>query len=314
MNRLLAAAAATCLLSAPALASPGEVMRRIADPNGGVIVIAHRGCHAAAPLHGLGDAPENSVAALRHCIALGVDVMETDIRRSRDGHLVIIHDASVDRTTNGAGLVADLSLAQLKALRLRANEGGPAAAVTDQVMPTLDELLALANGQIVLNLDVKDAIYAEVIDAVQRAGASSRVIVKTSAGIGSAPLAAVAPYDRVPFAVIPITADPLAADVPEIIAHQMNARKRPIAFELPRLPLAALPAITARARQLQVPVWVNTLVQGFVIGAGGDDEARRDPDAVWGRLTVMGVRLIQTDAVEALIAFRLRSRGRQQRP
>ncbi|SUJ08894.1 cytoplasmic glycerophosphodiester phosphodiesterase [Sphingomonas paucimobilis] len=94
------------------------------------------------------------------CVALGADVMETDVRRSRDGHLVIMHDERVDRTTDGTGKIADLTLAQLKALRLRQDEGGPTAAITDERVQTLDELLALAKDRIVLNLDVKDAIYA----------------------------------------------------------------------------------------------------------------------------------------------------------
>ncbi|WP_343527726.1 hypothetical protein [Sphingomonas sp.] len=75
---------------------------------------------------------------------------------------------------DGTGKVADLSLAQLKALRLRQDEGGPDAAITDQSIPTLNELLALAKDRIVLNLDVKDAIYGEVVDAVHRVGARDR--------------------------------------------------------------------------------------------------------------------------------------------
>ena len=61
-----------------------------------------------------------------------------------------------------------------------------------------------------------------------------------------------------------------------------------------------------------LPVWVNTLFAGFVAGLGGDPEARRDPAAVWGRLADMGVRLIQTDAVEALLRYRA-LRGRRGR-
>lgn len=304
MQRLLLAAV-TGLLACPAVqAAPPDALDRIRDPRGGLIVIAHRGCHEAAPLHGLGPTPENSAAALAQCVALGADVMETDVRRSRDGALVIMHDERVDRTTDGTGRVADLTLAQLKALRLRQDEGGPGAPLSDQRVLTLDEILALAKDRIVLNLDVKDAIYGEVVDAVHRAGATDRVIVKTSAGMASVPLASIPPYDRVPFAVIPITGDPRAADVAGIIDKQMQGPTRPIAVELPILPVTALPAITTRARALGVPIWINTLFHGFVTGMGGDPEARHDPQSVWGRLADQGVRLFQTDAVEALLAYR----------
>lgn len=248
MYRPLLAGLAACLACSTAHAAPGDALRRLADPDGGLIVIAHRGCHEAAPRHGLAATPENSRAALLQCVALGADVMETDVHRSRDGALVIVHDDSVERTTNGTGKVADLTLAQLKALRLRQDEGGAAAAITTEAMPTLDELLALAEGRIVLNLDVKDAIYGEVVDAVRRAGAEDRVIVKTFAGAASVPLAAIPPYDRVPFAVIPITGDPAAADVPQVIATQMQGRIKPIAIELPVLPVTTLPAVMTRAR------------------------------------------------------------------
>lgn len=300
---LFAAALALCACSA-AHADPVETLRRIHDPKGGLIVIAHRGCHEAAPRHGLGTAPENSPAALLQCAKLGADVMETDVRRTRDGYLVIMHDESVDRTTDGTGKVAELSLAQIKALHLRQDEGGASTALTDQQVPTLDEILALAKGRIVLNLDVKDAIYGEVVDAVHRAGAQDRVIVKTFAGIASVPLASIAPYDRVPFAVIPITADRQAGDVPQIVAEQMHGPVKPIAIELPVLPVTTLPAVMTRARALGVPIWINTLFKGFVTGMGGDPEARHDPESVWGRLADQGVRLFQTDAVEDLLRYR----------
>ncbi len=310
MNRPLLAVIATCLAASAAHASPEGTMHRLHDPKGGLIVIAHRGCHEAAPRHGLGTTPENSPAALMQCFALGADVMETDVRRSRDGHLVIMHDDSVDRTTNGTGKVADLSLAQLKALRLRQDEGRAGAALTDQHIPTLDELLALAKDRVVLNLDVKDAIYGEVVDAVHRAGAQDRVIVKTFAGVASVPLAAIAPYDRVPFAVIPISPQPDAGDVPQIIANQMAGRVKPIAIELPVLPLTTLPRVMQRAKAVGVPIWINTLFKGFVTGMGGDPEARQNPKAVWGRLADMGVKLFQTDAVEDLLRYRDEREGR----
>lgn len=109
-----------------------------------------------------------------------------------------------------------------------------------------------------------------------------------------------------PFAPILITADPDAVDVPRIIDQQMRGAVKPIAVELPVLPVTTLPSVLRRAKALGVPVWINTLFHGFVTGMGGDPEARRDPAAVWGRLADMGVRLFQTDAVETLLDYRAR--------
>ena len=74
----------------------------------GVEVIAHRG--------GWRLWPENTLYAFQHAVDLGVDMLELDIHSTKDGHLVILHDADVDRTTNGAGRVNDFTLAELKQL------------------------------------------------------------------------------------------------------------------------------------------------------------------------------------------------------
>jgi glycerophosphoryl diester phosphodiesterase len=301
----LAMAALTCAAAAPLHATDTQdTMRRIRDPQGGLIVIAHRGCHEPAPWHGWGSAPENSALALQRCAEMGVDVMETDVHKTRDGFLVIMHDDTVDRMTEGKGAIEKLTLAQIKALHLRDNEGAADAALTDQTMLTLDEMLAMAKGRIVLNLDVKAMIYPEVVDAVMRAGAQDRVIVKTFGGLGSAPLAAIAPFDKVPFAVIPMSADERGLDIPEVMRRQMAGPRKPVAFELPLLQLSALPAIGEQAQKLTVRLWVNTLFKGFVIGGGNDVDALRKPDAVWGDLYRRGVTMIQTDDPESMLRFR----------
>ena len=266
-----------------------SIMQRIADPKAGPIVVAHRGCHAAIP--GLGSAPENSLAALDHCVARAIDVMETDVRMTRDGHLVMIHDATVDRTTDGTGKVADLTLTQLQMLRLRDDLGGPASSLTDRRVPTLEAMLAAAAGRIVLNIDIKDPVHAETIAMIRRAGAEGRVLVKATAGIASPPLAAQPPFDRVPFMPMLSGTD----DLPQVIVRQASGATRPIGFEIPRIPLTMLAPLSAAARDAGGRLWANSLWDGFVAEIGGDEQARLMPDAVWGRLIRSGVTIIQTD-------------------
>jgi glycerophosphoryl diester phosphodiesterase len=91
-----------------------------------VQVIAHRGGPAYAP--------ENTLAAFKNAIAMGVDGLELDVHLSRDGEVVVIHDETVNRTTTGAGRVADLSLADLRVLD--AGQG--------ERVPTFNEVLTLA--------------------------------------------------------------------------------------------------------------------------------------------------------------------------
>jgi glycerophosphoryl diester phosphodiesterase len=277
-----------------------QIRRKLHDSRGDVVVIAHRGCHNPAPQHGLSAAPENSLAALEHCIRLGVDVMETDVRMTADGYLVIIHDDKVDRTTTGSGKVAQMTLGQLGDLRLRENSGGPTAPATDERPVTLDEMLKRARGRILLNLDVKASIYAEVVDAVVRAGMRDEVIVKAEVGIGSYPLAAMPPFDRVPFMPIIMNARG-NADLAAIAQKQVNAAN-PVAFELPKMSWEQLGSIVKVAQQHHLRLLNNTLDEGFIEGCS-DSEALRDPDKVWGRLIDAGVSMFQTDQPEALLGY-----------
>jgi glycerophosphoryl diester phosphodiesterase len=103
------------------------------------LVIAHRGQSIAAP--------ENTLAAFTLAIALGADMIETDVNVTKDGALVLTHDVTVDRTTNGRGFVADLTLAQVRDLDAGAWFGPEFGG---QRVPTLDETLELASASGVL--------------------------------------------------------------------------------------------------------------------------------------------------------------------
>ncbi|MBD7921906.1 glycerophosphodiester phosphodiesterase family protein [Xanthomonas bonasiae] len=294
-------------LTGPVAAAPAgsaASQARLADPAGGIFVVAHRGCHNPAPAHGFpGHAPENSLSGLERCVALGVDMLETDIRRAADGTLVMFHDATVERTTDGSGKVAEMTWAQLSRLRLRDDEGGADAPLTDQHPVTLEQMLAAAKGRIMLNLDVKAPIYAEVADAVRRAGMQRQVVLKTEVGVYSQPLASLPPFDQINFTPVLLN-PPGTDDLLQTVRTQIGGKVRPVAIELPRMRAEQLPALAALTRQQHVRLLVNTLWEGFVAGYGGDADAVRDPDAVWGRLYRDGIGAFQTDEPEALLRYR----------
>src|SRR6266700_3376300 len=125
------------------------------------ILIAHRG--------GSLEAPENTLAAFGHAIKLGIRYVELDVHLTRDGALAVIHDESVDRTTDGHGLVQDHSLAELKQLDAGA-WFNPAYA--GERIPTLDEVLAWARARgTVVDIEIKNAplYYAGIEEAVVKA-------------------------------------------------------------------------------------------------------------------------------------------------
>lgn len=100
------------------------------------------GCQRVAHRGGAALAPENTLAAFHHARTLAVDTLELDVQMSRDGHLVVFHDETMERLTNGQGNMLDLDLADLRDLNVAAHF--PGGWPTPQRMPLLAEVLDFA--------------------------------------------------------------------------------------------------------------------------------------------------------------------------
>ncbi len=125
-----------------------------------MVITAHRGAGYLEP--------ENTLRAIQRAIALGVDQIEIDTQLTRDGHLILMHDPTVDRTTDGTGYVSELTFAELRHLD---------AGLGEQV-PTLAEALALARGKVVLQIELKGPRTAPAVaQAVEAAGRVDEVIL-----------------------------------------------------------------------------------------------------------------------------------------
>jgi len=124
-----------------------------------ILRIGHRGA--------AGHAPENTLAAIWKARSFRADLIEVDVRETCDGHLVLLHDETVDRTTNKRGHVAEMSLDQVQ--RLDAGNG--------QCIPTLEEALKVATGRIGMILELKvEGIGNEILAIVNRVGFSGLLI------------------------------------------------------------------------------------------------------------------------------------------
>lgn len=140
--------------------------QRLQQDRGRVWVVGHRGA--------MGHCAENTMASFERGLELGADWIELDVHLSRDGALIVIHDETLDRTTNGHGLVRDHTLAELK--QIDAGDG--------QRIPTLDEVLDWARQRnTVVDIEIKNApLYYEgieqaVVSALNRAQMAEQVIV-----------------------------------------------------------------------------------------------------------------------------------------
>jgi glycerophosphoryl diester phosphodiesterase len=132
-------------------------------------IIAHRGSSA--------DRPENTLASTLRAIEAGATAVEVDVRTTRDGHLVLSHDATLDRTTDGTGPISEKTLEQIR--RLDAGSWFDKRYAAER-MPTLDEVLAVCRGKIDVLLDLKetgDDYAGRVADVVKKHGEPSRTIV-----------------------------------------------------------------------------------------------------------------------------------------
>lgn len=141
------------------------------------LVIAHRGAS--------GSLPENTLPAFIRALELGSDIIELDLRMTKDGHVVVFHDASVDRTTNGQGLVTELTLAQIKALDAGcafSPDGGKTFPYRGKgiTVPTLEEVLtALPEQLLMLELKVGTTrMVRQVIATLRRLRALERVSIE----------------------------------------------------------------------------------------------------------------------------------------
>jgi glycerophosphoryl diester phosphodiesterase len=131
--------------------------------------IGHRGAS--------GEFPENTLPAFAAAIEAGAQMCELDVQLSRDGIAIVIHDETVNRTTNGVGAVAAMSLAELRALDAGIRFGAGFAGTR---VPTLEEVLTLVKGRCALNVELKSAdVEREVCRLLRAHGAISETIVSS---------------------------------------------------------------------------------------------------------------------------------------
>ena len=243
---------------------------------GGVAISAHRA--VSAP-----DQPENSIAAIEATgRAIPNAILELDAVLTKDGHLVLMHDETMERTTIGRGRVADLTLAQVKRARLKASNG----ALTRAAPPTLGEALDAA-GRVgaIVSIDLKPAeggatvdLARAVIDQVRRSGAANRVILITYNDADARAVAAMAPEMMISVGLSRV-ADLRGLNPPQILAWTGTREERP--------------ALWRALREAGVEVQFGTL------GAEGvrrDDRYAADGDVSEYRdLVRQGVTVIATD-------------------
>ncbi len=273
-----------------------QLVNKLRNPDAGVMVVAHRACWAS-------EHPENSLPAISACIALGVDMIEIDVALSADGIPVLMHDKTLDRTTNASGAINQYSLKQLRTLRLKTKTGGKSAELTDSHIPTLKEALLLAKDKILINLDIKGQSYDEVFEVVDEVGLGTQILMKMRAWPHSKQLIEAPFLGKTLF--MPISgecnalkpAKPCSKKLSQIIKQYQLIDT--VAYEVLFTDMSYLREGADDIKGAKKRLWVNTLSPHHAAGLI-DELALDKPDKVWGSLIDSGVNIIQTDYPESL--------------
>jgi glycerophosphoryl diester phosphodiesterase len=248
-----------------------EINKAFLTPNSKIVLIAsHRGTH--------NDFPENSMAAFKKAIELGIDIIEIDVRHTKDNSLVIMHDATVDRMTNGKGRVDEFTFSALRKLRLTFN-----GQVTDEKIPTLEEVLTVAKGKILVDLDIKTNCLPQVMQLVQQTQTENTCFFFLSKGFHDKMLKEKNPVLRT------LVRTHSEANVDSVFAV---TKTEAVHIDEKHNTIA----VTTKIRNNGARVWINALGEVDKKAAAGDLEA-------YGELIQHGANMIQTDYPALLMKY-----------
>jgi len=315
---------ALATLVTPTLAEPGvmhrtdAILERFQNANqwrDHVMVVAHR---AGVRENGRIVRAENSLAAIEAAIALGAEMVELDIQKTRDGVYVVLHDSWLDRTTTCKGRLVERDLAELAACRLVIEGTG---AITDETVPTLRQALAVARGRILVNFDNKlqTTDLKEMVAVAGALGMEDQIIVKQNLwnreriseavsligdlGQGARFMPIIADDAVKDVAFIETATKAVAADAAELIAWRREAGV--VTPDGGLLFGARARAVAARG---DWHLWVNTYAivnkpAGYLAGGRGDELATvaSNPSETFGFWAERGATIIQTDEPKAAI-------------
>ena len=255
-----------------------------------VYVAAHRGDWR--------DAPENSIQSLKWAARLGVDIVEFDLKRTKDGNLVVMHDVSVDRTTTGKGLISDLTLQEIKNLKLRAATGHP----TTYTVPTFsEELEAARQSHVILDIDTGWDYYKDVLAHVRALNETNQVIVNVFHNTSLAELES--RVGKIPDDVtIMEVVNMERPDAEAVINSYASHHRTIIQCDFKDQATPAVQRLSVYRKTF--PIWTNGLWPEQ--NGGHDDDTALDPgppDRAWGWLVAQGANLIQTDRPREILVY-----------
>jgi glycerophosphoryl diester phosphodiesterase len=248
-----------------------KILAKFHDANSEyVMVAAHRAGHNGFV--------ENSIPAIQHAMDLGVDIIELDVKVTKDGVVVLNHDGTIDRTTNGTGNPEEYTWKDLQNFRLKMPDG----TLTNERLATFEEALNLVKGKAMIDIDIKTSNLKPIIDVIKKTNTANQVFFFDN------------DYDALKEV---LSMMPEAIIMPRAYSYEMadSALKvfTPAVVHIDES--FYTPEVTSLIRTKNARIWINALgEQDYLIHEGETEKALKN-------LLKYGANIIQTDEPELLI-------------
>lgn len=261
------------------------------NDSGYVFVVAHRGDWRHAP--------ENSISAINNAAAMGVDMVEIDIQKTKDGDFVLMHDGNINRMTDGTGNISDYTVEELKRFRLRFNDG----TLSDERIPTLKEALLACKGKLLVNIDKGGDYLADITPIIQETETENHVILKGRNSVEQVKKQLVGYKDIIYMPIVDLDSDGAISYIDSFLSD-FHPVAMEVSFKTDDFPQLSYVNNIADAG---CRIWINTLWESLC-GGHEDEKAITQPDDNWGWVLKQKATIIQTDRPVELISY-LKQKG-----
>lgn len=252
------------------------------------LVVSHRGDWR--------NAPENSLKAFQNCIDMGVDMIELDLKMTKDSVLVLFHDPLIDRTCTGKGKPSDYTFEEIRKFKLKSGHN----VATRHDIATLEETLNLCKGKILINIDKGYEYFQQVYELLVKTETLDQVVIKSNHKLGKIQQDNPGVLDKVIY--MPIV------NLDREGAEQMIdefATIKPVAIECCfKTYTPEVERLLQKVKSYGMKIWLNSLWAS--LSAGHDDDMAVEegrPEESWGWLIKEGALLMQTDRPQQMIEY-----------
>ena len=228
---------------------------------------------------------------------MGVDMIEIDLQRTKDGELILMHDRTVDRCTNGKGKISEMTYDEIQRLRLRPQHS---ASITRNHIPTLEEVLNLCKGKILINIDKGYDYFQQVYELMEKTGTTNQVIIKSGHSLEKIRKENGTVLSKVIYMpIVNLNSEDAEARIDEFITIH------PVAVE------CCIDKYNQNVERLLqklsdagIKIWINSIWASLCDGHDDDRAVELgEPNESWGWILDRGATLIQSDRPRELLQY-----------